>query len=262
MEQNSMYDWPDYYDWTSTGLDHDITYYVELAKQYGGPVLELGCGTGRCTLAIAREGIPVVGVDISANMLERAQQKAESLGLAHQVEWIESDMAKLDLKERRFPLIIIPYRSFSHLIQVQDQLATLKRIYRHLSNDGLFAMNIFSPQMDQLIDIDGKYAFRGTFPIPGGREEVEVYDYTEVDSFYQILYVIRYFEHFDEHGKSLCRIKSDMRIRYTFPVELSHLLALCGLRIENRFGSFYRAPFDHRSEELIIEAKKVIRVSQ
>lgn len=69
------YDWPDYYDWTSTGLDHDITYYTELAKQQGGPVLELGCGTGRCTLAIAREGIPVVGLDLSEPMLKRAEKR-------------------------------------------------------------------------------------------------------------------------------------------------------------------------------------------
>lgn len=256
-----MYDWPDYYDWTSTGLDHDVVYYVELAKRSGGPVLELGCGTGRCTLAIAREGIPVVGLDISAKMLERAQQKAQDFGLAHQVEWVEANMAQFDLDGRTFPLIIIPYRSFTHLLTVQDQLATLKRIHRHLTDDGLLAFNIFVPHLDQLIEIDGKYAFRGSFPVPGGLEEVEVYDYTELDSFHQTAYIIRYIEHFDGQGRSLARIKTDMRIRYTFPTELSHLLAVCGFKIEQRYGTFYRAPFDHRSEELIIEARKMVRRS-
>ncbi len=256
MNNNSMYEWPDYYDWTSIGLDHDVTYYVELAKKAGGPVLELGCGTGRCTLAIAREGIPVVGVDLSTAMLERAKDKAKNLGLSHQIEWIHADMSQLEIADRFFPLVIIPYRSFAHLLTVNEQLNTLNRIQRCLTENGLLAFNIFVPHMDQLLEMDGKYSFRGTFPVPGTLEEVEVYDFTELDLFRQTAYVIRYLDHYDEHGKMLARIKTDMRIRYTFPTELCHLLERSGFKVENLYGTFYYTPFDHRSDELIVEARK------
>jgi ubiquinone/menaquinone biosynthesis C-methylase UbiE len=253
--EHHAYDWPDYYDWTSTGLDHDMTYYLELAKQFGGPVLELGCGTGRCTLSIARAGIPVVGLDLSTAMLNKARQKAKTMGLEGKIEWIEGDMSRFDLG-RRFPLIIIPYRSFLHLLTVREQVETLKRVRRHLADDGLFAFNIFVPKIKDLYETDGTYSFRGSFPIPGTDETIELYDFTEYDHFTQIAHVIRYIERFDRQGRMLERIRTFFRLRYIYPSELNHLLNLCGFKVVNRYGTFYRTPFDARSEELIIEAVK------
>lgn len=255
LPNHSIYDWPDYYDWTSTGLDRDVTYYTELAKQMGGPVLELGCGTGRVSLSIAKQGIPVVGVDLSGAMLQKAKQKAEEMGLSHQVEWIEADMSQLDLK-RQFPLIIIPYRSFLHLMTVRDQISALKQIRKHLQDEGLFAFNIFVPQIHHLYEMDGKYFFRGSFPVPGTHEYVDLYDWIEYDHFHQTAHVIRFAERFDQHGQSLERIRSFFHLRYLFPTELNHLLTLCGFKIIHRFGSFHRTPFDSQSQELIIEANK------
>ncbi|MBA4495410.1 class I SAM-dependent methyltransferase [Paenactinomyces guangxiensis] len=255
MPDHSIYDWPDYYDWTSPGLERDLTYYIELAKQTGGPVLELGCGTGRCSLAIARLGIPVVGVDLSSPMLQKARQRAKKLNLSDRVRWVEADMSRFSLNER-FPLVIIPYRSFLHLLTVRDQISTLKRIRQHLTDGGLFAFNIFVPRIRDLYQMEGKYSFRGSFLASGGKERVDLYDLTEFDYFNQTAYITRYAERFDEKGHSLGRIRMAFRLRYIFPAELNHLLALCGFKIINRFGSFHRTPFDARSEELIIEAVK------
>jgi SAM-dependent methyltransferase len=255
LSDRSLYDWPEYYDWTSTGLDRDVTYYSELAKQSGGPVLELGCGTGRCSLAIARLGIPVVGLDLSSSMLQRARQKAEEMGLTDHVRWIEADMTEFALNEQ-FPLIIIPYRSFLHLLSIREQLAALKRIREHLRDDGLLAFNIFVPHIRDFCELDGKYSFRGTFPVPGTNERVDLYDLTEFDHFNQVAHVIRYVERFDESGRSVDRIRTFFRLRYIFPTELFHLLTLCGFKIINRYGSFHRTPFDGRSKELIVEAVK------
>lgn len=250
-----VYDWPEYYDWTSTGLAGDVSYYVELAKEKGGPVLELGCGTGRCTLAIAKAGIPVVGVDLSESMLSRARQKAAEMGLQSQTEWVHANMVQLNL-ERTFPLIIIPYRSFLHLLTVRDQVETLKRIRRHLADDGWLALNLFVPKIDHLYELNGKISHRGVFPIPGTNEVVELYDYIEYDYFAQLAHVIRYMERFDEQGNSQERIRTSFQLRYIFPSELTHLFNLCGFKIVNRFGSFDRAPFGRESEELIVEAVK------
>lgn len=250
-----MYDWPEYYDWTADGLANDVNYYTDLAKQTGGPVLELGCGTGRVSLAIAREGIRVVGLDQSESMLTQARKKANDLGFHDRIEWIHENMSKFQINEK-FPLIIIPYRSFLHLTSVREQILTLQRIRNHLTNNGLFAFNIFVPRLVEMVSIEGSKQFQGEFSIPGTDESVEIYDTTTFDHFHQLGYVQRYYERFSKEGVSIERIKTAMKFRYIFPTELEHLLTLCGFRIVKRYGTFTREVFHAESKELIIEAKK------
>lgn len=249
------YDWPDYYDWTSPGLDYDISYYTELAKQSGGPVLELGCGTGRCTLPIALAGIPVVGLDANESMLNRARQKTRQINLKEKIKWVNGNMTNFDLKQK-FPLIIIPYRSFLHLLTIRDQVHALNRICQHLTDDGIFAFNVFVPSVKHLYEMDNRYSYRGSFPVPGTAETVELIDFTEYDHFSQQASIIRYFERYSQSGQLIERIRTTFRLRYVYPAELSHLLALCGLKIRHRYGDFRRMPFDRHSQELVIEAVK------
>ncbi|WP_052807299.1 class I SAM-dependent methyltransferase [Risungbinella massiliensis] len=259
-KNNSMYNWPHYYDWTSTGMENDTCYYTELAKLHKGPVLELGCGTGRISLAIARESISLVGIDFSAQMLQSARKKAKAMALAGRTQWIEADMADFHVPNNRtFPLIISPYRSFQHLLKVEDQLRTLRQVRKHLRQDGVFAFHLFSPNMEQLLDLNRSYQFRGNYEVPGSYETVDVYDYTELDSFRQLLHVTRYYERFEETGKMIERVKSDFSIRYTFPTELRHLLAVNGFRIQNMYGDFDGTPFHEESEEMVIEAVLLVR---
>ena len=86
-------DWADIYDAVYADLTHDIDFYVEQARACGGPVLELGCGTGRVSLAIAAEGIDVTGIDISPRMIAAAQAKAERRGLSAHCIFQSGDMA-------------------------------------------------------------------------------------------------------------------------------------------------------------------------
>lgn len=258
-QENTLYEWPDYYDWTSTGIEDDIVYYTELAREQEGSVLELGCGTGRCTLAIARENISIVGIDRSKEMLKSAREKAKAMELEEKIQWIEADMREFQVPNRTFSLIICPYRSFQHLLTVGDQLKTLRQIRQHLEDGGIFAFNIFYPHLDQLVDQNGKYQSRGSFEIPGSDETIEIYDYTEVDPFSQLLHVNRYMERYEANGKMIERIKTRFTIRYTFPTELQHLLAVYGFRIRNMYGNFDRSPFGPDSTEMIVEAVKMIR---
>lgn len=255
MFRQTIYDWPEYYDWTSDGLANDLTYYTDLAKQTGGPVLELGCGTGRVSLAIAREGIQVLGIDLSESMLKQAKKKSIDLGLSHQIQWMQANMTEFEVNQK-FPLIIIPYRSFLHLTSVREQILALQRIRNHLMDDGLFAFNVFVPHLAEMVAMEDTQQFRGVFPIPGTEESVEIYDTTTFDHFYQLAYVTRYYERFSKEGTSIQRIKTSMKFRYIYPTELKHLLRLCGFCIVKRYGSFTREVFHRESKELIIEAKK------
>jgi SAM-dependent methyltransferase len=123
----------------------DVPFYLELARkaaEQGEPVLELGCGTGRVTVPIAQAGVEIVGLDNAPAMLDVARRKAEAAGI--DIRWITDDMANFRL-EQRFGLVIIPYRSFLHLLTEADQLACLSRVYEHLRPGGRFALNFFVP---------------------------------------------------------------------------------------------------------------------
>jgi ubiquinone/menaquinone biosynthesis C-methylase UbiE len=256
LSEVSAYSLPEYYDWISTGLDGDIAYYVGLAEKSGGPVLELGCGTGLCSLAIARAGIEVTGLDLSPAMLDRARKKADEMGLSGRIRWVEGDMSRFDLGER-FPLIIIPYRSFLHLMTVKEQLAALAAVRRHLEEDGLFAFNVFVPKVSDLVEQDRRMTYRGSFPVPGCDHSVDVYDWTEFDHFLQRARVVRHLERFDGEGRSLERRRTVFWFRYIYPAELFHLLRLAGFQVVRRYGDFRGRPFDRQSSELIVEAKKI-----
>ncbi|MFD1428167.1 class I SAM-dependent methyltransferase [Kroppenstedtia sanguinis] len=257
MLQDHMYQWPDYYDWTSEGLDGDVTYYVDLAMKAKGPVMELGCGTGRCSLGMAQHGVEVVGVDKQPEMLAVAEKKATEMGLSNRCQWICEDMSTLNLK-RRFKLVVIPYRSFLHLLHVRDQVAALQVIRHHLEDGGCLAFNVFVPEIPQLVEEEGRLVHRGVFSVPGTYQTVEVYDYTEFDHFRQQADVIRYYERYEKDGRLLERLRTRFSMRYVFPTELFHLLRLTGFEVVGCYGDFRREPFGPESTELVIEATKMV----
>ena len=154
-------------------------------------------------------------------------------------------------------MIIIPYRSFLHLMTVKEQLAALAAVRRHLEEDGLFAFNVFVPKVSDLVEQDRRMTYRGSFPVPGCDHSVDVYDWTEFDHFFERARVVRHLERFDGEGRSLEKAAD----RLLVPVHLSggafHLLRLAGFQVVRRYGDFRGRPFDRQSSELIVEAKKI-----
>jgi len=124
-------------DYASAGYEHDIPFYVERAKASGGPVLELGCGTGRVLVEIARAGIEIVGVDLSEEMLARAEERlaAEPAEVRERVRLIHSDLrtVTVDGGIGRFPLVTSPFRVVQHLVSRDDQKAWLRTVRAHLA---------------------------------------------------------------------------------------------------------------------------------
>src|SRR5262245_48031980 len=104
-----------YYDYTSTGLEGDLQFYVEEAQKAGSPALELGCGTGRILIPVAEAGVEIVGLDLSDDMLAIARRKVDALPeeVRGRIEIVRGDMRTFSLG-RRFRLVIIPYRAFLH----------------------------------------------------------------------------------------------------------------------------------------------------
>lgn len=248
----NMYHWADYYDLTQQGLAGDLAFYEEYAKAAKGEVLELGCGTGRVTIPLAKAGIDMTGLEISREMLEKAVTKAEEAGVIEHLSFIQGDMRQFSLG-KKFGLIMIPYRSFLHLLHIQEQMKALRCIREHLQPGGKLVFNVFVPHIKHLYEESEKLTLRGMYPLGDG-QEVAMYDFTRYDYFQQVAEVTRSYERLDQNGKMQERVTGRFTLRYVFPTELHHLLRLAGFKVLERYGSFAKAPFDATSTEFIIVA--------
>lgn len=149
-----MLDWYDRnaerYDRLESGRPGDTDFYVGLARSVAQPVLELGCGTGRVALRIARAGVEVVGLDRSEKMLAVARLKAEGVV---GISFVRADMRSFALS-RRFGLVCIPFHSFAHLLTDDDQLQSLRRCRDHLLPDGRLVLDLpnWPHALDSLIN--------------------------------------------------------------------------------------------------------------
>jgi SAM-dependent methyltransferase len=145
------------YDPWSVSVVEDVGFYVEEAVQSGGPVLELGVGTGRIAVPIASAGIEVVGVDLSEGMLEVARERAELAGVS--IDLRQGDMRDPPA-EGRFALVVIPFRSLLHMETDADRRAVLRAVADRLAPDGRFAFDVFAPGADDIVDTHGRWLER------------------------------------------------------------------------------------------------------
>ncbi len=134
-----------FYDLDLEGVEDDVTMYREIATRQDGPVLELGCGTGRVALALARAGLTVVGVDYSAGMLDVARREAQGLPLT----LIEADMRELRLAEE-FATVVIPLGGLQHMETASEVAAVFATVAHHLASDGVAIVDVEAPQPEDL----------------------------------------------------------------------------------------------------------------
>jgi len=226
----------------------DVGFYRELAREAGGRVLELGCGTGRVLLSIARDGIACTGLDSSEEMLEEFRRKGppENLRLAR------GSMQDFDLGSERFDLIFSAFRSFQHLLTVQDQLACLRAVRRHLAPGGLFAFDVFAPNLERIARLE-----EPEFEEVRWREdETEIVRFTTVqrDPVTQVSEITFRYER-RRPGSPPQSHAVRTRMRHFFRYEIEHLLARSGFTDIQIFGGFDRRPFDYFSGETVLLAR-------
>ena len=255
----STYDpWAEIYDSVYSFVREDIPFYIEEAQRCEGPVLELGCGTGRVAIPIAEAGVDIVGLDFSARMLDVARRKMRCLeGSAGSLTLVQADMRDfvLDSPYDRFRLAIIPFRGFLSLLTVEDQVRALDRIKRHLAPGGKLIFNIFVPDLNMLVqEGDVPYHFRDvTDPDTGTR--LVVWHQSRYDNCNQIVNARVIVEELDREGAVCRRLYRDFQLRYVHRWEMHHLLRLCGYEIVDLFGGFDRSPFDEASTEMVWVAR-------
>src|SRR3989454_9895308 len=145
----------DYYDESPIvkGRLQDVAFYRNAARDFGDPVLELGCGTGRITMALAEAGKRITGLDLSERMLERAVKKRATLLVEarERVHLVQGNMAGVDPGEK-FRLGIIPFRPFQHLPEVHQQVNCLESGRKHLAPGARLILDVFPTDAERMHD--------------------------------------------------------------------------------------------------------------
>lgn len=231
-----------------SSLGPDIDFYEELAAETGGPVLELGCGTGRVLLPIAGGGLACTGIDSSPAMLAQLSSKPG----AAPVQLVEADMASFDLGTQRFGLIYSAFRAFQHLLTVEDQLACLMRVRAHLESGGMFACDVFNPNLERLVQDEESESLELKFQLDGNL--IERFARVSRDRAAQVAQVtMRYVEH--RKGGATEETTVNFAMRWFFRFELEHLLFRAGFSSVEMFGNFDRSPVTRDSPALIAVAR-------
>lgn len=235
---------PEVYDRRYVDRDEDVKFYVELVRRSRGPVLELGAGSGRVTLAIAREGVEVVAVEREPAMIAQAKVKLRAEPDLR-VAIVQAPIERLRLK-RRFRWVIAPFNVFMHFYTRPEIEAALAAVERHLAPGGRFAFDVRMPSFEELSrKPDHGYRVRSSWP---AYHESEVFTYDPVKQV-ELVTTVYWAPKKETFIVPLSH-------RQFFPAELEALLHYNGFEIVERYGDFTRRPLDAESESQVIVARK------
>ncbi len=256
MHMSEFDAWAPYYDLIHVGLPDEVPFYTALARQSGGPVLELGCGTGRITLPIALSGASITGLELSPAMLALCREKAALCGaLDKKLSLVQGDMRAFKL-EQRFPLILMPYRTFMHLLTPSEQVACLECVREHLTPGGLFALNLWAARPSLIptqtsLELEKHLQLSATHTLPEENLVLLHFHSAHYDEFNQRIHELHRMVEKDPQGKTLGVQDLGMTRAWLTPREMEHLVCRCGFRVEALYGDFDASPPGPESREMI-----------
>ena len=232
-----------FYDLDIEGYEDDITMYRELALLRGPTVLELGCGTGRVAVALAEEGLEVVGADSSPAMLAVARERAGTLP----VTLIEGDMRKLDL-ERRFESVLIPLGGLQLVATAEEVVDVLTTVARHLAPGGLAVIDIEAPHPDDLAPGPRPLVEHWTRPSAGGA----VTKIVAVEGRPSLgLRLVTWHYDVQPAEGPFRRLTHEFALRVITAGELELAARLAGLTVTGWYGDYELSPMDDGDERIV-----------
>jgi SAM-dependent methyltransferase len=237
------YSQPDLYDLENPDFEPDGSFYLALTHQYPGPTLDLGCGTGRITIPLARQGVSITGLDVMPAMLARARSKAADLP----INWIQADARSFDLSTQ-FKLILDTGATLQHLLERADHEAVLARVREHLASDGCVVFHTFAPHPTRLADL-GEHDWFAYADL--SERMIRVSGSIRYEHQRQVFHedAIRRWQ--DQAGQEVVRIARLAR-RMFFPQELELLLHYNGFAVTQQYGNWDGSPITNESELMIM----------
>jgi len=241
----------------ATPIEGDVEFFVGQAREVGGPVLELGAGTGRVTWPLAQAGFEVVGVELSQAMLARAEAKSATMPEAARklARFVLGDMGDFQL-EQTSALVIVPYRSFQVLTTPQDQRRCLERVCQHLRPGGRLIIDLFDPQLDRC-GPDAAFPSQEQtvrHPTSGNMVKVEVVRHTN-DPVKQVLTELWRFTEVNEAGAVLRQEEEVLTLRWTYRQEMRYLFELVGFEVEAEYSDFHGSAPAYGKEQVWVVRK-------
>ena len=250
------------YDYEYRRRRADVAFYREIARRrLGGPgrILELGCGSGRVTVALARDGHQVVALDRSRPMLDRLRSRVAALpaAVAARITLVEADLRSFDLSSGPpgaagpFPLAIAAFNVLEHLYTRGEVDACLRRVAAHLGPppDAAFAFDVQLPDLAWLIRDPGKRWARTRFTDPTTKRPMLYSTNHDYDPISQIALIRIYYDPAD--GGGLGHVVQ-LSQRKFFPAELEALVSHAGMRVVERFGDFSFGPLGPGAESQVL----------
>ena len=260
------------YDRTYRLRRHDVAFYREMAAEHGGPVLELGVGTGRVALALARDGHEVVGLERMAPMLAklRARLTKEPDAVRARVRLVRGDLRGFRIppaatrgaasartqratpSTQRFPLVIAPFNVLMHLYRREELERMLASVRAHLAPRGVFVLDVRMPDVRSFTR-DPERAFK--CPPLKDPHDGSVWDTAELfqyDALTQVQMITSTYREVAEPHRVYVK---PLAHRQFFPQELELLLHYNGFAIRDRWGDFERGPVHVDCETQIIVAR-------
>lgn len=247
----SLYDNPRRYDQLAALLvapGEDVAFFRRQAERFGGPVLELMCGSGRIAIPLAESALNITGVDLSKGMLDLARTKASRCDCA--VNWVEQDIRGLAL-DRRFGLVFVAMNSIGHVVERADLEAMLARVRTHLLPDGRFIVDAFNPSLTVLTHDPDQMRTIAEFDDDDTGEHILLVERNRYDAATQVNRVEWRFVVEDGPPDAVDEVVC-LDVRIYFPQELEALLAYNGFIVEAKFGGYDESPFQSGSEKQIL----------
>ncbi len=247
-------DYADFYDWENAQtLDRrDVKFWQSMAQRARGPVLELGCGTGRVTIPVARTGARIVGVDRSSEMLAHAVKRSRRARSSSRPLWLRGDIRHLPFRtSARFDLVMAPYGILQSLVSESDLKATLASVARVLATGGIFGIDLV-PDLPVWKEYRDKVRFRGRRR--GGASRITLVESVRQDRTKKLTLFDQ--EYTEQRGGARSTRRFTLIFRTLTVPQMTRRLETAGFRITAVLGDYSGEPWDPRADVWLILAEK------
>lgn len=248
MPKPSPYDAPELYDLLFDQLDFDVPFWVEVARQAGGPTLEAGCGTGRILLRMIEAGADADGFDASEPMIERLQAKARAAGRTAQA--VVADMREFSLP-RRYARVICAFNGFAHCETSEEQIRALRCFLAHLEPGGALVLHMSYPGPKYWAEPDGVPVLEMETRNPSTGHTLQLWDTRFKDPVAQLQRSEVEIREVGENGQIAASHRFATSQRWVYRFELELLFRAAGFTRWTISGGFDQKPLTSPEDQMI-----------
>lgn len=243
-----------FYDAENRDKVDDLALYSELAEEYGGPILDVGCGTGRVMLHLAQEDYDVHGIDSEYTMLERAEGKREAHPhLEDKMTFYHGDVLTTPI-EKRFRMVLLTFNALMHFHEQDTQIKLLKRMRELLDVGGVVVIDLPNAGETFASEDSDQLTLARTFLEPESGNMVMQQSVSYLDRTTQVMHVTWFYDEITADG-TVKRTMAPLNMRYFFYSEVQLLLMLTGFELVETYGDTDGSPLEDGTPRMIMIAR-------